>query len=132
MTPYFLPSPKAIIFQFFEWSEKSVIKKQTMKKNNKGTTETISAPRVSHKFWETLHYNYSGAVMSWFCAGSNPDRDVSDIYDGENLWQWFRLEIRLNAFRRSTIPQKQFIIISIIIIRRPLSSWFRLGKSFWP
>ena len=132
MTPYFLPSPKAIIFQFFEWSEKSVIKKQTMKKKNKGTTQTISAPRVSYKFWETLHYNYFGAVMSWFCAGSNPDRDVPDIYDGENLWQWFRLEIRLNAFRRSTIPQKQFIIISIIIIRRPLSSWFRLGKSFWP
>ena len=41
---------------------------------------------------------------------------VSEIRDGEDLWQWFRLEIRLNAFRRSTIPQKQFIIIIIIII----------------
>ena len=29
-----------------------------------------------------------------FCAGSNPARGVSDICDGENLWQWFRLEIR--------------------------------------
>ena len=38
-----------------------------------------------------------------FCAGSNPARGVS-------------LEIRLIAFRRSTIPQKQFIIIIIIII----------------
>ena len=44
-----------------------------------------------------------------FCAGSNPARGVSEIRDGEDLWQWSRLEIRLNAFRRSTIPQKQFI-----------------------
>ena len=51
-----------------------------------------------------------------FCAGSNPARRVSAIRDGEDLWQWSRLEIRLNAFRRSTIPQKQFIIIIIIII----------------
>ena len=35
--------------------------------------------------------------------------------DGEDLWQWSRLEIRLNTFRRSTIPQKQFIIIIFII-----------------
>ena len=48
-----------------------------------------------------------------FCAGSNPARGVSEIRDGEDLWQWSRLEIRLNAFRRSTIPQKQFIIIII-------------------
>ena len=34
----------------------------------------------------------------------------TEIRDGEDLWQWPRLEIRLNAFRRSTIPQKQFII----------------------
>ena len=50
-----------------------------------------------------------------FCAGSNPARGVSEIRDGEDLWQWSRLEIRLNAFHRSTIPQKQFIIIFIII-----------------
>ena len=46
-----------------------------------------------------------------FCTGSNPARGVSEIRDGENLWQWSQLEIRLNTFRRSTIPQKQFIII---------------------
>ena len=46
------------------------------------------------------------------CAGSNPARGVSEIRDGEDLWQWSRLEIRLNAFRRSTIRQKQFIIIT--------------------
>ena len=45
------------------------------------------------------------------CAGLNPARGVSEIRDGEDLWQWSRLEIRLNAFRRSTILQKQFIII---------------------
>ena len=51
-----------------------------------------------------------------FCAGSNPARGVSEIRDGEDLWQWSRLEIRLNAFRRSAIPQNQFITIIIIII----------------
>ena len=49
-----------------------------------------------------------------FCAGLNPACGVSEIRDGKDLWQWSRLEIRLNAFRRSTIPQKQFIIIIII------------------
>ena len=51
-----------------------------------------------------------------FCAGSNPARGVSKIRDGEDLWQWSQLEMRSNAFRRSTTPQKQFIIIIIIII----------------
>ena len=50
------------------------------------------------------------------CAGSNPARGVSEIRDGEDLWQWSRLEIRLNVFRRSTIPQKQFIIIIITLM----------------
>ena len=40
------------------------------------------------------------------CAGSNPACGVSELRNGEDLWQWSRLEIRLNAFRRSTIPQK--------------------------
>ena len=51
-----------------------------------------------------------------FYAGSSLARGVSEICDVEHLWQWSRLEIRLNAFCRSTIPQKQFIIIIIIII----------------
>ena len=37
------------------------------------------------------------------CAGSNPAPGVSEIRNGEDLWQWCRLEIRLNAFRRSSI-----------------------------
>ena len=51
-----------------------------------------------------------------FCAGPNPARGVSEIRDSEDLWQWSRLEIRLNAFRRSTIPQKQFINSSIHLL----------------
>ena len=53
-----------------------------------------------------------------FCAGSNPACGVLEMRDDEDLWQWSRLEIRLNTFRWSTIPQKQFIIIIIIIIIR--------------
>ena len=39
-----------------------------------------------------------------FSADSNPARGVSEIRDGQDLSQWSRLEIRLNSFRRSTIP----------------------------
>ena len=46
-----------------------------------------------------------------FCAVSNPAHGVLEIQDGEDLWQWSRLEITLNVFRRSIIPPKQFIII---------------------
>ena len=51
-----------------------------------------------------------------FCRGSNPARSMSEIRDGEDLWQWSPLEIRLSAFHRPTIPQKQFIIIITIVI----------------
>ena len=47
-----------------------------------------------------------------FCAGSNPDHAMSEICDGADLWQWPQLQIKLNAFRWSTIPQKQFILIN--------------------
>ena len=56
-----------------------------------------------------------------FNTGSCHAHGVSEIYDGENLWQWSWLEIRLNTFRRSTIPQKQIIIIIIIIITKVLN-----------
>ena len=46
-----------------------------------------------------------------FCAGSNLASLVLRICSNEDIWEWSRLEIRLNVFRRSTIPQKQFIII---------------------
>ena len=44
-----------------------------------------------------------------FCAGSSPAPGMLKIFDGEDPWWWSRLEIRLNAFCLSTIPQKQFI-----------------------
>ena len=52
------------------------------------------------------------------CAGSSLACGVSEICDGEDLWQWSWkwLEIKLNPFRRSIIPQKQFISIFIFII----------------
>ena len=44
-----------------------------------------------------------------FCADSKSARGGAlKIRDGDDLWQWSRLEIRLNIFRRSTMPQKQF------------------------
>ena len=61
-----------------------------------------------------------------FCAGSNPARVVSEFPDGEDLWHWSRLEIRLNAFRLSIIPQKQFIIITKTIV---LYLWSKLLKN---
>ena len=38
-----------------------------------------------------------------FSARLNPAHGVLEIRDGEDLWQWSRLEIRLNTFRRSTV-----------------------------
>ena len=42
-------------------------------------------------------------------AGSSPARGVSKIQDGEDLWQCSRLEIRLNAFRQSTVTPNKII-----------------------
>ena len=33
-----------------------------------------------------------------------------EIHDGEDLWQWYWLEIRLHVFPWLAIPRKQFII----------------------
>ena len=54
---------------------------------------------------------YSTKPEVRFCACFNPAPDVTEIRDGGDLWQWSRLQIRLNVFRRSTIPQKQFVMI---------------------
>ena len=54
---------------------------------------------------------YSTKSELRFCTESNPAHGVSKIRSGEDIWQWLRPEIKLNAFRRSTIPRKQFIII---------------------
>ena len=57
-----------------------------------------------------------------FCTGSNPARGLLEIHDGEDLWRWSWLEIRVNAFRWSAIPQKHFIIIIIINASTPPKS----------
>ena len=54
-----------------------------------------------------------------FCKGSNLACGMSKICNGGDLWQWSRLEIRQNVFRRSTILQKQFIITIIINAKQP-------------
>ena len=59
----------------------------------------LVAPRCS-----SYHYCTTSFNKAW-------TRGVSDISDDEDLWRWSRLEIRLNVFRHSTIPQTQFIII---------------------
>ena len=41
---------------------------------------------------------YSTKPKLRFCAGSNPAHGVSEIRDDQDLWQWSRLKIRLNAF----------------------------------
>ena len=50
-----------------------------------------------------------------FCADSNPARSVLEIRDDERIYDESQFEIRLNAFRRTTTPQKQFIIIIIFV-----------------
>ena len=47
-----------------------------------------------------------------YAGSTNPALRVSEICDDDNLWQWSRLEIILNAFCRPTIPQKWFIIVN--------------------
>ena len=58
-----------------------------------------------------LHNFIQQNLNSRFCTGLNPACSVSGICDGEDLSHGSRLEIRLNFFCRSTIPQNQFIII---------------------
>ena len=42
-----------------------------------------------------------------FCTGPNPTCGAWKIRNGEDLWQWPQLEIRLITFCQPTIPQKQ-------------------------
>ena len=72
-----------------------------------------------HYYTTSLNEAWTKALL---CAGSNPTSGVQEIYVGENLWQRSWLQIRVNAFCRSTIPQKQFIIIIIILYFRVFHS----------
>ena len=75
----------------------------------------------------TTAYLHSTKPKLWFCAGSNPARGVSESRDCQDFWQRFWLEIRLNAFRRSTTIQKRFIII--IITYHSVILYFNVSKS---
>ena len=78
------------------------------------TTRILNLNQFLILFLITTAQLHSSKSELRFCAGSNPAQGVSEIRDGEDLWQWSQLEIRLNTFYRSTIPQQQFIIIIII------------------
>ena len=64
-----------------------------------------------------------------FCAGSNPVRGVSEIYDGENLWQWFRLEIMrkhlssVNHTTKTILHHQGTISFRILQFRKRISEW---------
>ena len=64
-----------------------------------------------------------------FCTDSNPACGVSDICNGEDLWQRSQLERRLNTFRWLTIPQKQFIIIKLISVPNFSLIWLLISKT---
>ena len=53
-----------------------------------------------------------------FCTGSSPACCVSEICNGENLWQWSWLEIRLNILLVNQLANTihQFIFLSIACI----------------
>ena len=64
-----------------------------------------------------------------FCAGSNLC-GMSEIHDGEDMWQWFQLEIRLNIFCQSTILQRQFIITISSVVGGIFAFVFGCGNYF--
>ena len=61
-------------------------------------------------------YEFSFTELLHSCRGLVYLKNLQSTLQHCTLWQWFQLEIRLNAFHRSTIPQKQLIINIIIII----------------
>ena len=69
-----------------------------------------------HNVLHIVNFLLMKTFSNIFCYQYYSPCRVSEIRDGEDLWQWSWMEVRVNAFRRSTIPQKQFIIIIIIII----------------
>ena len=65
-----------------------------------------------------------------FCTGSNPARGVLEIRDGEDLWQWSRLEIRLrlSPVNHTTKTIHHQLRISVILS----SQWnMSLVRIFW-
>ena len=63
--------------------------------------------------WLSLLHNFIQLSLNSGSAQVQTLLSVSEIRDGEDLWQWSWLEIRLNAFHQSTIPQKQYIQVKV-------------------
>ena len=66
-----------------------------------------------------------------FCWGWNRAHNTLEIWNDENLWLWSPLEIRLNTFLRSTIPQNFFwqfdsISFRVISIFHHFCQWIHL------
>ena len=46
------------------------------------------------------------------CLYSNPACSASDVCDGDSLYKYSQLQIRLNTLHHSAVPQNKFIIIN--------------------
>ena len=53
----------------------------------------------------TITQLHSIQLQLSFRAVSNPVHDISEVWDSEKLWQWFRLVTRFKVFFRWTILQ---------------------------
>ena len=64
-------------------------------------------PSIVALWCSGFNYCTTSSNKAWtrFCADSSPANSVLEIRDGEDLWQWSRLEKRLNAFPLLTITQ---------------------------
>ena len=73
-----------------------------------------------------------------FCADLFPARCVSEIRDGEDIWRWSCLEIRLKAFHwsitssSSSSSSSSFSSSSIYQKTPTNSSWRVSDINFWP
>ena len=74
---------------------------------------------------------YSSKPELKFCPVSNLACGVLEIHDGEDLWQWSRLEIRLNDFRQSVIPQKHSLPLPSSWSSSSSSSQWLIHKQLW-
>ena len=82
--------------------------------------------KCHHWFWSFDNLELWHAVVHWlittaqlhstkpelrFYADSNPARGVPEIRDGEDPWQWSRLEVRLSSVNHTT-KTKQFTLVN--------------------
>ena len=69
------------------------------------------------KYFQVISLLHNFIQLSLNSGSAQVQTLLVEIRDGEDIWQWSRLKIRPNTFRRPAIPQKQFItIINIIIL----------------